>query len=124
MKKDKLPIDNLTRKEKEAKKQKAAELKQVAKKGTGLKAGGNCRSKFFFKIISFREQVPLLTLAAASQGAAEAEQTMEDILKQSEHFNPREMGEVVEKFGAGEEILVCVAMERRMPNINTLRLAG
>ena len=99
MKADKLPLDAIKEKEKEAKKRRAAELKKVARKGAGSTKGSSSQQ---WDYGSSQGQYS----GNSSQGLSELpEQSLEDIMIESERFNPREMGAVVEKFGAGEEAL-------------------
>ena len=99
MKADKLPLDAIKEKEKEAKKRRAAELKKVVKKGAGSTKGSSSQQ---WDYGSSQGQYR----GGSSQGFDEpVQQSLEDIMIESERFNPREMGEVVEKFGAGEEAL-------------------
>ncbi|KAI9748484.1 MAG: hypothetical protein M1835_001781, partial [Candelina submexicana] len=106
MKADKLPFDELIRKDKqkaaELKKQKAAELKEIKKNGSRLNMG------------SGGSQTGLAN--GSSQGEIAA-QSLEDIIEESERFNPREMGEVAEKFGSGEEALSQLPMADTPPEL-------
>ena len=96
MQADKLPLEALNKREKEAKKRKTAEPKKVGKKGAnqgpqfpssqGDYAGGS------------------------SQNSNDVGQSLDDIMLESERFNPREMGNVVEKFGTGEAALADMPM--------------
>ena len=99
MKADKLPLDAIKEKEKEAKKRRAAELKKVAKKGAGSTKGSSSQQ---WDYGSSQGQYT----GSSSQGIDNPpQQSLEDIMIESERFNPREIGEVVEKFGAGEDAL-------------------
>ena len=51
--------------------------------------------------------------SSSSQPMLEAIPTMDDILKGAERFNPREMAQVVEKYGASEDVL------SQMPTVKT-----
>ena len=99
MKAERLPTDTLKNKEREAKARRAAELKKVAKKGPAASMNGTSSQRWDYGS-SQGEFV-----GSSSQGLSESAQSLEDIILESERFNPREMGEVVEKFGAGEEAL-------------------
>ena len=104
MKSDRLPVHAAAQREKEAKQRRANELKKVAKKGSGSKAGGSRQWEQGSSRSDFA--------GTSSQGLNNMEQSLEDIILESERFNPREMGEVVERFGAGEEALA------KMPSAN------
>lgn len=104
MKADRLPSQAIDQKEKEAKKRKAEELKQIAaakkanggKKGAGQKAGLLLSSQGY--------------AGTLSQGDGDSGQSLEEIMETSQRFNPRELGEVTEKFGAGEDDLARMPM--------------
>ena len=104
MKADRLPSEVIDQKEKEAKKQKAEELKKIAaaKKGKG---GSTSRKGQQWGHSSQTDFGGTL-----SQGDGTSSQTIEDLIEGSERFNPREMGEVVEKFGSGEDVLAQMPM--------------
>ena len=104
MKADRLPSTVIDQKEKEAKKRKAEELKKIAaaKKGRGGKAGGGGQQ---WGHSSQTEYAGTLT-----QGDGHSIQSIEDLIDGSERFNPREVGNVVEKFGAGEDALAAMPM--------------
>ena len=104
MKADRLPSAVIDQKEKEAKKRKAEELKKIAaaKKGKGGKAGGGGQQ---WGHSSQNEYAGTL-----SQGDGQSSQSIEDLIDGSERFNPREVGSVVEKFGAGEDALAAMPM--------------
>ena len=104
MKADRLPSAVIDQKEKEAKKRKAEELKKIAaaKKGKGGKAGGGGQQ---WGHSSQTEYAGTL-----SQGDGQSSQSIEDLIDGSERFNPREVGSVVEKFGAGEDALAAMPM--------------
>lgn len=102
MQSDRLPVDVLIQKEKEEKKSRAKELKKVAKKGGSLKNGANQQWEHG------RSQ-PEYTNGSSQGGVAEA-QSLEDIMNESQRFNSRQMGEMAEKFGAGEDVLASLPM--------------
>ena len=106
MKADRLPSSVIDQKEREAKKRKAEELKKIAaaKKGKGGKAGGGGQQ---WGHSSQTEYAGTL-----SQGAGDSSQSIEDLIDGSERFNPREVGNVVEKFGAGEDALAAMPMAK------------
>lgn len=104
MKADRLPSAVIDEKEKEAKKRKAEELKKIAaaKKGKGGKGGGDGQQ---WGHSSQNDYAGTL-----SQGNGNSSQSIEDIIDGSERFNPREVGSLVEKFGAGEDALAAMPM--------------
>lgn len=106
MKADRLPSTVIDQKEKEAKKRKAEELKKIAAakkgKGKGGKAGGGGQQWGHSSQNDYAG-----TLA---QGDGNLNQSIEDFIEGSERFNPREVGNVVEKFGAGEDALAAMPM--------------
>lgn len=104
MRADRLPSAVIDEKEKEAKKRKAEELKKIAaaKKGKGRKAGGGGQQ---WGHSSQNDYAGTL-----SQGNGNSSQSIEDLIDGSERFNPREVGSVVEKFGAGEDALAAMPM--------------
>lgn len=107
MKSDRLPVEVLNQRAaeaKEAQKKKMAELKkqQAAKKGLGSRRGdgqlqepGSSQTEF---------------VGSQSQGIIAPVQSLEEIMHESQRFNPREMGEVVEKFSVGEDVLMQMPM--------------
>ena len=101
MKADRLPSAVIDQKEKEAKKCKAEELKKIAaaKKGkvgkTGQQWGHSSQNDY---------------AGTLSQGDGNLSQSIEDLIDGSERFNPREVGNLVEKFGAGEDALAAMPM--------------
>ena len=104
MKADRLPSAVIDQKEKEAKKRKAEELKKIAaaKKGKGGKAGGGGQQWGHSSQTDYG--------GTLSQGDGHSSQSIEDLIDGSERFNPREVGSVVEKFGAGEDALAAMPM--------------
>lgn len=111
MKASGLPIDVLQKREMEAQKRRAAELKNVAKKakvptGVGSKRWDHGGPQGGFA-------------GTSSQSLIEPSRSLEDIILESERFNPREMGQVVEKFGAGEEALSRMPMAEKPERLAT-----
>ncbi|KAF6236752.1 hypothetical protein HO173_005043 [Letharia columbiana] len=104
MKADSLPSAVIDQKEKEAKKRKAEELKKIAaaKKGKGGKTGGGGQQWGHSSQTDYA--------GTLSQGDGNSSQSFEDLIDGSERFNPREVGSVVEKFGAGEDALAAMPM--------------
>ena len=103
MKADRLPSTVIDQTEREAKKRKTEELKKIAaaKKGKGGKTGGGQQ----WERSSQTEYAGTL-----SQGNENSSKSIEDLIDGSERFNPREVGNVVEKFGAGEDALAAMPM--------------
>jgi SWI/SNF-related matrix-associated actin-dependent regulator of chromatin subfamily A3 len=106
MKGDRLPTEDVTRREQEARKKKAEELKQM-KEAKSRKAAEARQSQ--------------LGYVNSSQGIGSGP-TMDEILEDSQKFNPREMGQVVEKFGSGEEALQALPMAAQPSTIATTLL--
>lgn len=104
MRADRLPSAIIDEKEKEAKKRKAEELKKIAaaKKGKSGKAAGVGQQ---WGHSSQNDYAGTLF-----QGNGNSSQSIEDLIDGSERFNPREVGSVVEKFGAGEDALAAMPM--------------
>ena len=104
MKADRLPCTIIDQKEMEAKKRKAEELKKIAasKKGKGGKTGGGGQQ---WGPSSQNDYA-----GTPSQSIGASSQSIEDLIDGSERFNPREVGSVVEKFGAGEDALAAMPM--------------
>ena len=115
MQADRLPIETLKEKEKEAKRRRAKELKKVGKNGVAI-TGANIQD---WDLGSSQGEFA----GNFSQGVGESsQQSLEDIMLGSERFNPREMGEVVEKFGAGEEALSQMPMANASSRLSTTLL--
>ena len=110
MKSDRLPIDTLVQKEKEEQRQRASELKKVAKKGSGLKSGGDQQWEHGSRQPGVGNGSSHLDLADA--------QSLEEIINESHRFNPREMGGMVERFGAGEDVLAAMPMANAPERLN------
>ena len=104
MKADRLPSAVIDEKEREAKKRKAEELKRIAasKKGKGGKIGGSGQQRGHSSQTDYA--------GTPSQGHGNSSQSIDDLIDGSERFNPREVGSVVEKFGAGEDALAAMPM--------------
>ena len=104
MRADGLPSAVIDQKEREAKNRKAEELKKIAaaKKGKGGKAAGGGQQWGHSSQTDY--------VGTLSQGDGSSSQSIEDFIHGSERFNPREVGSVVEKFGAGEDALAAMPM--------------
>lgn len=96
---DKLPLDALKQREREEAQRKKEELKKLTKSGNKMKEP--------------------LYVGTSSQSALEAGPSIEEIMLESERFNPREIGEVVEKFGAGEDDLANMPMAEQPKLLST-----
>ena len=105
MKADSLPLEVMDQREREAKNRKAEELKKIAAakkdKANAGKIGGGQRGGHF-------NQTDLA--GTLSQGGGNSGQSLEELMGTSQRFNPRELGEVTEKFGAGEDALAQMPM--------------
>lgn len=104
MRADRLPSAVIDQKENEAKKCKAEELKKIAaaKKGKGGKTGGGGQQWGHSSQTDYA--------GTLSQGDGNSSQSIEELIDGSERFNPREVGSVIEKFGAGEDALAAMPM--------------
>ena len=102
MRVDRLPLDGIIQRAREEKKRKADELKRLksTKKAGVLKAGSS-------QEWSLRSSQTNFTNPPNSSAPV---QDFQEIVTDSQKFNPREMGELVEKFGAGEEDLAAMPM--------------
>ena len=101
MRVDRLPLDGIIQRAREEKKRKAEELKRLK----ATKKGGSLTSSSPQWSLGSSQ-----TEYASSQNNLSSTQDIGDIKAQSQRFNPREMGEVVEKFGAAEDILAAMPM--------------
>ncbi|KAL8656478.1 MAG: hypothetical protein Q9226_002651 [Calogaya cf. arnoldii] len=98
LRRDKLPLDAIVQRAREEKKKQVEELKKLkAAQKSGRVATGSGRQ---WDINSSQTYA-----SSQSSGTGEAVQTVDHIIETSQRINPREMGEIVEKFGAGEEAL-------------------
>lgn len=100
---DRLPLDGIIARAREEKKRKADELKRLknTKKAGVLTAGSS-------QEWSLGSSQPGSTSTPCSSAAPV--QDLQEIMAESLKFNPREMGEVVERFGAGEGDLATMPM--------------
>ena len=99
MRSDKLPLDALTKKERETKKQNTEAMKQVAMKKK-LSAATSNRHRFTNSLLG----------GALSPAPVDAGPSLESTMLESQRINPREVGEVVEKLGVREEALSLIPM--------------
>ena len=100
MKADRLPTNVIDQKEKEARQRKAEELKKLAaakKTAKGARGSQNIPPNGDFT-------------GTSSQGISEPEKSLDDFIEASQRFDPREMGQVAEKFGTTEDVLAEMPM--------------
>lgn len=119
MKRDYLPVDALDQREREVKrkqaeqeKRQAEELKRLQaarreeikriREGRGGRPGGGQQREVSSSQTWYIGSTPSATVPQL--------QTIEELMRGSQKFNPREVGEVVEKFGAGEAVLAQMPM--------------
>ena len=102
MRVDRLPLDGIIQRAREEKKRKADELKRLksTKKGGVLTASSSQEWSLGSSQTSF----------AGTPSSSAPVQDLQSIMADSQKFNPREMGQVVEKFGAGEDVLAAMKM--------------
>lgn len=100
MRMEKLPLDGIVQRAREEKKRKGEELKKLKSKGKG--GALTPASSQQWDLGSSQTE-----FASSQTTAAE---DLNTIMAGSERFNPREVGGVVEKFGAGEDVLAAMPM--------------
>ena len=118
MKADRLPTGVVDGKEKEEKKRKAEELKKIAAARKGKGAANGKRGG----ALQWSQSSQMDLGGQLSQGDDPSSQTLDDLIESSQRFNPREMGEVVEKFGAGENVLAEMPMAENPKQLSTKML--
>ena len=102
MRVDKLPLDGIVQRAREEKKRKADELKRLKKtKQAGVLKDGSTQEW------SLGSSQTEYTNTPSSSAPI---QDFQELVACSQKLNPREMGELVEKFGAGEEDLAAMPM--------------
>lgn len=103
MRVDRLPLDGIIQRAREEKKRKADELKKLksAKKGGVLTAASSSQE---WSLGSSQAEFAGIPSSSAPV------QDLQSIMAESQKFNPREMGEVVEKYGTGEDVLATMPM--------------
>ena len=106
---DRLPLDAIVKKAKAEKKRKAEEARRpkAANKGGGYFSGSSQLSSS--QLTDPQSSHPGST-GGSLLGDGTPGRSLEEIIEGSQRFNPREMGEVVEKFGAGEDVLAQMPM--------------
>ncbi|KAG8533261.1 uncharacterized protein KY384_002044 [Bacidia gigantensis] len=109
LKVDRLPTEVIDGKEREAKKRKGQELKQAAAKRGKKASGKGLPSSLDVGVHS-------------SQGDGMPDQNLDDLIESSQRFNPREIGEVTEKFGAAEDVLAAMEMADTPKELSTTLL--
>ena len=107
---DKLPLETLKQREREEKKRRAEQLKKVAKNGASVRGASNQQWEHGANP-QFTNNIP--------PGLGATTQTLDDIMVGSQRFNPREMGQVVEKFGNDEDMLSKMPMAEAPSRIAT-----
>ncbi|KAL9020661.1 MAG: hypothetical protein Q9185_002109 [Variospora sp. 1 TL-2023] len=116
LRRDKLPLDALTKRAKEEKLKQVEESKKLkAAQKSGRAATGSGKK-------SDKNGNQLGYAGNSTVGDGEPAQTMEDVIETSQRINPREMGEVVEKFGAGEDALSKLPMADQPSRLSTKML--
>ncbi|KAI4129439.1 MAG: hypothetical protein LQ338_002220 [Usnochroma carphineum] len=116
MRRDRLPLDAITQRAREEKLKKVEEQKRLkAAQKSGRVATGRGKQ---WDISS--SQLGYASDSIAGYG--EPAQTMQDVIETSQRINPREMGEVVEKFGTGEEALSKMPMANQPSRLSTRML--
>ena len=105
---DRLPLDAIVRKAKEEKKRASEEAKRLkaAKRGGYISGSSQPHNSQITDLRSSQSDF----MGGSSQGDGTPSQTLESIIEVSQQFNPREMGEVVEKYGASEDVLSNMSM--------------
>lgn len=104
MRRDRLPLDAIVQRARDEKKKQVEELKKLkAAQKSGRVATGSGRQ---WELSSSQSQYA----SSQSSGTGEPMPTMDNVMETSQRINPRQMGEVVEKFGAGEEALAQMPM--------------
>ena len=98
LRRDRLPLDAIVQRAREEKQRQVEELKKLkAAQKSGKVATGSGRQ---WDLNSSQTYA-----SSQSSGTGQPVQTVDDIIETSQRINPREMGQIVEKFGAGEEAL-------------------
>ncbi|KAI4223136.1 MAG: hypothetical protein L6R36_005639 [Xanthoria steineri] len=98
LRRDRLPLDAIVQRAREEKQRQVEELKKLkAAQQSGKVATGSGRQ---WDLNSSQTYA-----SSQSSGTGQPVQTVDDIIGTSQRINPREMGQIVEKFGAGEEAL-------------------
>ena len=102
MRVNRLPLDGIIQRAREEKKRKADELKRLksTNKGGVLTASSSQEWSLGSSQTAF----------AGTPSSSAPVQDLQSIMSDSQKFNPREMGQVVEKFGAGEDVLAAMKM--------------
>lgn len=98
LRRDRLPLDAIVQRAREEKQRQVEELKKLkAAQKSGKVATGSGRQWDLNSSQTYASR--------QSFGTGQPVQTVDDIIETSQRINPREMGQIVEKFGAGEEAL-------------------
>ncbi|KAI9849243.1 MAG: hypothetical protein M1837_004702 [Sclerophora amabilis] len=113
MKRDGFAVAALNRREMQQNKQKAADLKKLTMKGTSQGAGSNQQWETGRDFIAGSSQGKVEPLASIP--------SLDNIMEESQRINPREVGEVAERFGTGEAALAQMEMAKE-PNALAVQL--
>ncbi|KAK2736371.1 hypothetical protein FQN55_001666 [Onygenales sp. PD_40] len=108
MERDRLPLNSIKQARRERQKQAAARAKEAAKEAAKQASMGP-RGKGQERKVSENPLYSNLSMGSRNDQTAVTE-SLQDIISQSMSFNPREMGQVVEKFGLDEEELAKMPM--------------
>ncbi|KAK2767149.1 hypothetical protein FQN53_006577 [Emmonsiellopsis sp. PD_33] len=108
MERDRLPLNSIKQARRERQKQAAARAKEAAKEAAKQASMGP-RGKGQERKVSENPLYSNLSMGSRNDPTAVTE-SLQDIISQSMSFNPREMGQVVEKFGLDEEELAKMPM--------------
>ena len=100
MRNDRLPLDAIVQKAKDAKAKQREETKKAKEAQKAARAAGRGKA---WEISTSQPQY--VRSQGSNDGSSSQNQSLEQIMETSQHFNPRDMGEVVEKFGADEDTL-------------------
>lgn len=116
LRRDKLPLDALTQRAREGKLKQIEEARKLkaAQKLGRVATGSGKKWDMSNKQLGYSGD--------SNVGDGEPTQTMEDVIETSQRINPREMGEVVEKFGAGEAALSKMPMADQPSRLSTKML--
>ncbi|PGH23389.1 hypothetical protein AJ80_02499 [Polytolypa hystricis UAMH7299] len=109
MEKDKLPIKTAKQALRE-KQRRAAQAAKEAAKEAAKNALAQARAQRNGQPWEMSQNPMYANLSMPGEGELGEGESLEDLIGQSVAFNPREMGQVVEKFGVGEEDLAKMPM--------------
>ncbi|KKY25618.1 putative snf2 family helicase [Phaeomoniella chlamydospora] len=107
----KLPVSELIQAQKWRKKEESERAKQLKKQKSGAGMGGSG--------VQFDPSTGKYTNLSVPEGLGFNDASMEDIMAEAQPFNPREAGDVVNKFGSGEEMLIKLPMAEQPVTLKT-----